>query len=641
MGIAGLPVALLLVALTVPAQAQVPALRDLAKHEQFRDVKISPDGQYLAVTGVVKDKTVLSMLRLADMSGVNLRPIERDEVQDFWWLGSHRIVYNMSQKLYDVDGMVANGELLAVNADGSNKTVLYSWRRSAGTQGYAIVEGRLAGNEKLLVNVRPWGKCDRGPYPTARSLAADGSMETLATAPICNASFVADNDGTVRFAHATGDDLKAKVYYRANASAEWELLFDEGVTHRIDTPLRFTRDNKKVYFSCPGERKMGGICLWDVAERKMEALWSGNEADADELLDTFEGRDAYAIASMPGRPALTLIDKSARESDMMRNLAQVFAGQRVSIGSHTSDGHQAVVFVDSDTNPGEYYLYDVAARKLRFLVAKYPWLKRETLASTEPIAFAARDGTSLHGYLTRPQRAAQGRSPLVVYVHGGPYGIRDRWRYDSYVQALASRGYAVLQVNFRGSGGYGEEFQNAGARQWGGKMQDDVTDATRWAITQGIGDPQRVCIFGASYGGYAALEGVAKEPDLYRCAIGYVGVYDLPMMFKRGDIPESRFGKNYLKWALGENEGELRARSPVAQADKIKARVMLVVGGNDGRVPEEHGKAMRDALKAKGADPEWLYDRTEGHGFYAEDHVNELFERLLGFLDHEIGPNHR
>ncbi|WP_018972811.1 alpha/beta hydrolase family protein [Rudaea cellulosilytica] len=633
--------ALLLMVFTVPAQAQVPALRDLAKHEQFRDVKISPDGQYLAVTGVVKDKTILSLLRLADMSGVNLRPIERDEVQDFWWLGSHRIVYNMSAKLYDVDGMVANGELLAVNADGGNKTVLYSWRRSAGMQGFAVVEGRLGGNEKLLVNVRPWGKCDHGPYPTARSLAVDGSMETLATAPICNASFVADNDGTVRFAHATGDDLKAKVYYRASASAEWELLFDEGVTHRIDTPLRFTRDNKKVYFSCPGEHKKGGVCLWNVADRRMEVLWSGNEADADELLDTFDGRDAYAIASMPGRPALILVDKSARESEMMRNLAQAFTGQHVSIGSHTDDGSHAVVFVDSDTNPGEYYLYDVAAHKLRFLVAKYPWLKRETLSPMEPVEFAARDGTSLHGYLTRPQRTAPGRLPLVVYVHGGPYGIRDRWSYDPYGQALASRGYAVLQVNFRGSGGYGEEFQNAGAREWGGKMQDDVADATRWAIAQGIADPQRVCIFGASYGGYAALEGVAKEPDLYRCAIGYVGVYDLPMMFKRGDIPESRFGKNYLKWALGENEEELRVRSPVAQADKIKAKVMLVVGGNDGRVPEEHGKAMRDALKAKGAEPEWLYDRTEGHGFYAEEHVTELFERLLGFLDREIGPNHR
>lgn len=635
-------VAALLIACASSAFAQAPALRDLARHNQFRDVKISPDGQYLAVTGTVKDKTVLSLLRLSDMSGVNLRPIEHDEIQDFWWLGSHRIVYTMSARLYDVDGMVANGELLAINADGSNKSVIYSWRRSAGVQGYAVVEGYLAGNQRLLVNVTPWGKCDHGPFPTARSLAADGSMETLATAPICGASFVADNDGVVRFAYATDDDLKFKTYYRATASGGWELLFDEGKTQRIDQPLRFSRDNRKVYFSCPGTRKTGGVCTWDVATRKMDVLWSGGDADADALLHTFDGRDAYAISSMPGRPALTLIDGSAREAEMIRNLAQAFPGQRVQIGSHSDDGRLAIVLVDGDTNPGEYYLYNVAARKLSFLLAKQPWLKRETLAAVEPVSLPARDGVSLHGYLTRPPLATPPKTlPLVVFVHGGPYGIRDEWRYDPYVQALALHGYAVLQVNFRGSTGYGKEFEKSGAREWGGRMQDDVTDATHWAVSKGIADPQRLCIFGASYGGYAALQGAIKEPDLYRCAIGYVGVYDLPMMFKRGDIPESRFGKNYLKWALGEDQDELRDRSPVRHADKIKAKVMLVVGGSDGRVPEEHGKEMRDALKASGADCEWLYDRTEGHGFYTEDHVTELFERMLGFLDRQIGPNRR
>ncbi len=139
-------------------------------------------------------------------------------------------------------------------------------------------------------------------------------------------------------------------------------------------------------------------------------------------------------------------------------------------------------------------------------------------------------------------------------MHGGPYEIRDRWEFDPYVQALASRGYAVLQVNFRGSGGYGDDFVKAGLREWGGKMQDDITDATHWAIDQGIADSQRICIFGGSYGGYAALEGAVKEPDLYKCAIGAAGIYDLRMMFKRGDIPTTVFGRNYLKMALGEDE---------------------------------------------------------------------------------------
>ncbi len=226
-----------------------------------------------------------------------------------------------------------------------------------------------------------------------------------------------------------------------------------------------------------------------------------------------------------------------------------------------------------------------------------------------------------------------------MFIHGGPYEIRDRWGFDPYVQAMATRGYGVLQVNFRGSGGYGDAFVKAGIREWGAKMQDDVTDATRWAIEQGLADPQRLCIFGGSYGGYAALEGSVTEPDLYKCAIGYVGVYDLPTMYAHGDIPRTRFGKNYLKMALGEDKKELLERSPAEHAEKIKANVMLVVGGADDRVPDDHAKKMRSALGAQGKEPEWLYDRSEGHGFYAEEHVAELFKRLIAFLDRNIGPN--
>jgi dipeptidyl aminopeptidase/acylaminoacyl peptidase len=256
----------------------------------------------------------------------------------------------------------------------------------------------------------------------------------------------------------------------------------------------------------------------------------------------------------------------------------------------------------------------------------------------EPVKFAARDGLSLHGYLTRPPgREANKNLPMVVLVHGGPYGVYDDWSYHSDVQILASRGYTVLQVNFRGSGGYGGKFRDAGWREWGRKMQDDVTDATHWAITQGYADPQRICIFGASYGGYAALEGAVREPDLYRCAIGYVGIYDLRMMYKRGDIPQSTFGKNYLKRAIGEDNDELYDRSPIAHLDRLKAKVMLIVGGSDSRVPEEQGKQLHAALHARGIEHDWLYQRNEAHGFYNEAHTVELYEKLLGFLDRQIG----
>jgi dipeptidyl aminopeptidase/acylaminoacyl peptidase len=195
----------------------------------------------------------------------------------------------------------------------------------------------------------------------------------------------------------------------------------------------------------------------------------------------------------------------------------------------------------------------------------------------------------------------------------------------------------VLQVNYRGSGGYGGVFERAGYREWGGKMQDDVTDATRWAVQQGVADAKRICIFGASYGGYAALEGAVKEPDLYRCAIGYVGVYDLPLMYKRGDVPQSTYGENYLKQVLGEDGASLWDRSPIAHIDRLQAKVMLIVGGADTRVPPIYGENLHYALDKARIEHEWLYERTEGHGFYEEGHRAALLTRLIAFLDANIG----
>ncbi|MFA6229511.1 MAG: alpha/beta fold hydrolase [Rhodanobacter sp.] len=228
--------------------------------------------------------------------------------------------------------------------------------------------------------------------------------------------------------------------------------------------------------------------------------------------------------------------------------------------------------------------------------------------------------------------------PTVVMVHGGPFGIRDRWNFESDVQTLATRGYAVVQVNFRGSGGYGYDFERAGWREWGGRMQDDVTDATRWVIAQHIANPQRICIYGGSYGGYAALEGAIKEPDLYKCAIGYVGVYDLPLMYHRGDVPQSNFGEDYLKRQLGDDMKLLASRSPVNQLDMLKARIMLVVGGKDERVPSIQGLSLHQALLDRHIAHEWMLKPGEGHGFHDEANVAELYTRMLQFIGANIGP---
>ncbi|HWU71805.1 MAG TPA: prolyl oligopeptidase family serine peptidase, partial [Pseudoxanthomonas sp.] len=239
-----------------------------------------------------------------------------------------------------------------------------------------------------------------------------------------------------------------------------------------------------------------------------------------------------------------------------------------------------------------------------------------------------------YGYLTRPAGKENGALPLVVLPHGGPFSVFDAWGFDDESQMLAEAGYAVLRVNFRGSGNYGRDHLQSGAKEWGKAMQDDLTDATRWAVAQGIADPARMCIYGSSYGGYAALMGVAKEPDLYRCAVGYVGVYDLERVYR--DTRDSRSSRVWLGDWLGERDA-LAGVSPVNLAARIKAPVFLAAGGRDERAPIEHSKKMEKALKTAGVPVETLYYDSEGHGFYNEAHRREYYVRLLDFLSRYLG----
>jgi dipeptidyl aminopeptidase/acylaminoacyl peptidase len=225
--------------------------------------------------------------------------------------------------------------------------------------------------------------------------------------------------------------------------------------------------------------------------------------------------------------------------------------------------------------------------------------------------------------------------PLVVYPHGGPFGEFDSWGFDLDAQLMAAHGYAVLQVNYRGSGNRGSDFERAGYKQWGGKMQDDLTDATRWAIASGVADKNRICIYGASYGGYAALMGVAKEPSLYRCAVGYAGVYNLESWSQSADFQQLEWGKNYLKRVLGTDN--LAATSPVDLAGRIKVPVLLAAGGQDKRSPPAQTRAMETALKMSSGSVQTLVYPDEGHGFYDPKHVAEFDRQLLEFLDKNIG----
>lgn len=650
-----------LFALANLAQAAEPVpLANFAKHMQFKDVKISPDGTYLAATSIIEGKTVLTFVNLADNTGITIRPRNDDEVYKFWWVSTQRVVYSVAQNATILEQPELTGELFAVNRDGSGTDTLFGYRASDSASGstgshiqkkekeYAsgwMLDDLRDDDDEALITVQRWnwshggGSGGEGLHSEARRInVKTGINRAIAKSPLVNGEFITDHKGEVRFTYGFDNQQYAKVYYRKDNKAEWELIVDEKDQAQASWPIAFNRSGEGVYFRCAGKNNRGGLCLWDVATRSFKTLWSGSGSAVTGYEYTFDEQDLFAIRSMPGRVAVTLLDKKAPEATVLAELMGAFPGSDVSFVNASKDGKKVVLQVQGDRDPGSFYLYDADAKKVSFLLARADWIKPETMAAMEPFELKARDGLPLHGYLTRPPGQEEAKNlPMVVLVHGGPYGVRDSWEYNPRIQVLASRGYAVLQVNFRGSGGYGGAFQDAGWGEWGAKMQDDVTDATRWAITQGVADPKRICIFGSSYGGYAALQGTVREPDLYKCAIGSVGVYDLALMKTRGDIPQSFSGENYLDRALGKDDKVIAQRSPINNLDKIKAKVMLIVGGQDKRVPPVQGESLHNAMAKRGIEHEWLYQRTEGHGFYDEANAEDMYAKMIAFLDRNIG----
>jgi dipeptidyl aminopeptidase/acylaminoacyl peptidase len=373
----------------------------------------------------------------------------------------------------------------------------------------------------------------------------------------------------------------------------------------------------------------------ELQTQQLEKVHAFADGDVDSVILDFAGRELIGVRGYDQRQTTFWLRRDDPAAQTYQALERAFPQQRIAVTSTSEDGRLAIVHVDSDVNPGDYYLFDTASRRADFLRAGRIWIEPKQMRPKEPIALKARDGQELHGYVTRP--AGDGPHPLVVLPHGGPHSQRDVWEFDPEVQLFANRGYAVLQVNFRGSDGYGMSFMQAGFGEWGGKMIDDIVDATRWAIEQKIAPADRICIYGASYGGFAALMSAVREPGLYRCAIGYAGVYDLERTRESADAPDSRWERSYLDRVIGTDVAKLRAQSPFHNAHKIEAPVLLIHGKTDWRADFEQAERMKSALEKNRKKVEWLALGREGHGAYDEDTRHQVYERILQFLAANLG----
>ncbi len=642
-----LSTALLALPVVAVAQAAKPHdIEDFIRQDKFTSIEVSPKGTYIAVTAPVEDKTVLLILKPGDSkppTRINVAG-KKTHIFGVLWVSDDRLVYSVGVKDQLIETPVGTGELFAINADGSKSRQLAGYIRDD-----AMIVGRAGGqaaketvfmdiintlpedDEYVIASVFRSGS----DFTTAERVNVyNGTRSRLSQAPVINANFVTDNRGVARFVAGFKKDRLRKLYYRKSADADWELMNDEGASNKVVYPIGFSADDSIAYLVSEESTGPDAVLAYDTATGTSKTIVRDALADPTGVINAIGKRHIIGVRYAGATTRYEYFAPDSAEAKAHRALQKAFPGQIVWVDSDTTAKGEVLIYAYGDREPGGYYAMNLETRKVNPVMFAGDWLDPTRLSPMRDVLFQARDGRKIPALLTLPAGSTGKNLPLIVHPHGGPFGIHDRWGYNGEVQILASHGYAVLQVNYRGSSGYGREHQLAGYKQWGLTMQDDLTDATRWAIAEGIADAKRICLFGASYGGYASLMGLAKEPDLYRCAVGQVGVYDLAKV-KADDSMGNDYARRFFEETM--NDGDLGPVSPNRIASRIKAPVFLSAGHEDEIAPVEHTEMMEAALKAAGVPVETLYFKTEGHGIYKREHRREFYAKLLTFLQKHIG----
>lgn len=604
--------------------AKVP-VEDFFKDPEFSSVSLSPTGEYITVSVPQGDRTVLAAFRTADMTLVGKWDYgAKKHIDRVLWVNDNRFFMYVSLKLGRYDFRLGTPDVYATDVDGKRRADI----PNGGT--YNVVDVMYDDQSNILVQ-----RSIESAF-LSRMNVYTGEVRTMATAPVDYGSFLVDHDRNVRYAIGQNKDLSSVTLRRDGD--RWTEIHRAAMGESQQHPFGFDRENKRVYMAVSEKGEPPKLYLLDPESNERELISENANVVPNRMLASSDDRDLLGVVYEDGTPTIDFLDKDHPEARTYAGLVNAFPDHAVSFGGISKDGRYVLVRAYSDIDPGSYYLFDRQSGQAKFLLSSMAWIKPEQMSEMKPFQFIARDGTQVHGYITIP-RNSDGRSlPMILHPHGGPHGPRDYWGFNPEVQFLANRGYAVLQVNFRGSGGYGNAFERKGYRNWGTTMIDDMTDAVDWAIREGIADSNRICTYGASYGGYAALQSVVREPERYKCTIGYVGVYSLPLMFRDGDIPRSESGRAYLNRVMPESVGEQRAQSAAFNVDRIRVPVMLVHGERDERVPMSQYRALRSALADAGRPPEVeILAPREGHGFQELENNVRLYNAMEAFLDKHIG----
>jgi dipeptidyl aminopeptidase/acylaminoacyl peptidase len=634
-------------ALAVRAQQPVP-VEAFVEQQQFSKPRLSPDGKHLAINVRIQrgDRYVptMTVYTLPDLKIVSTIALPGYEVPvNFFWINNQRLVVEKGLELGLRERPIETGEVVAVNLDGSKPEYLYGYQgyksssrgeRYGSDEGFGSVafipEGR---DGHVMVSSHGW----EGRHSMLYDINSTNSVRKLvADIPEKGLSFVLQNNAKPRFAYGADDKALATLYRLDDASGQWNKVDGKQFGARF-RPFAFTHDDRAFYASYSEKGGPDAIVLESVEGGERKVVASNPLGSIDVMEFSARPEIPFAVATDTGIPKARYLDDNAPDAVLHKLLSASFPDAYVHFINFTDDGQKLLFRVASDRDPGSYYLFDRKTGKADILLSNMPLIDPATMAPRKPISFDGRDGVTITGYLTEPANPSGKKLPLVLMPHGGPFDIQDEWYFDSDAQFLASRGYAVLQVNFRGSGGRGPGFRHAGYREWGGKVLDDLLDGVKWAATQPGIDGSRVCAVGASFGAYASLMLPARAPALFKCSVGTAGVYHLPRIYDDEGVKGNTRSTNYFKRTMGEDLAALEAASPTTLANKITVPVLLVHGKKDKVAPIVHAEMMRDALTKAGHEPEWLVIPDEGHGFYDSEHQKQYYLKVEAFLAKHLG----
>ncbi len=586
--------------------------------------QISPDGTIMAYLAPVNE--VLNVW-IKTIGQEDDHPVTKDNNRGirnyFWAADGQRIMY-----LQDVGGN-ENWRLYGVHLQTGEIKELTPYED---VQVQIINRDKRFPNELLIA----MNKDNPQVHDVYHLDLTTGELKEVAKNPGTIAGWLSDADFKVRGAYASTPTGGFELLIRTQEDAPWDTVLTIDSENALTSgPVSFTRDGQALYLLDSRNVNAGRLVKFDLATRKIEVIAEDPQYDVDNVMVNPDTYEIQAVAFAKDREEWKVLDKAIAK-DFTR-IAGLDRGDFVIYDRDNADRIWLVGF-SADNCPASYYAYDRVSKEGTFLFYSRPELKKYTLATMEPISFTSRDGLTIHAYLTLPPGKEKRNLPLVLNVHGGPWA-RDTWGFDSEAQWLANRGYACLQVNYRGSTGYGKAFVNAADREWGGKMHDDLVDAVNWAVKEGIADPQKVAIYGGSYGGYAALVGATFTPDLFCCAVDIVGPSNL-LSFIQTVPPYWSTLLTIFHQRIGDpavDEEFLKSRSPLFKVDQIKIPMLIAQGANDPRVNQAESEQIVAAMKEKGLYHEYMLFPDEGHGFAKPENRLKFYGAAEKFLAKYLG----